>query len=537
MNYLKRFYLNLKKFQVLSQSLKVKRKKRKIINSIGAKNFNAFVEIAIVIMITSLLGQESSSNILLDLIDKKLFIYILPFSVILRLGVYYFDHLNIETLIINTQASLRKEAAKELFNEENISFAYINYKVGAETTVIVQIYRIFVSLIGTSLQLTVFYFSLLYLNTEIAIGLLFFSLFLAKPILNLLNKFKKNEELNRTYVYEQDRNLERVLNNFYLIKILKKEESELSKLNSNVEKVKNISFTNTKLFFATHNLFNFIVTFIISILLSQTFLQNILNLESIFILIRGAQFFSQITSMYANIVSKGIYVDTYLNGVKNKGFEKNGEFTINSKLNEKKLAISMTNVDFRYKSSEESIFEKLNIDIQLGTHNIITGPNGSGKSTLIGLMTGVYKANSGNILVHSDSFGYVGPVPLIFNESLYGNLVYGNSKQINKEELINLVNEFKIFEKSFDIDSEISINNLSSGQMQKISLIRAIFNKPSVLFLDEATTNLDKDSINVINNLLNDFQGTIVNITHNPNQFEKYNSIFSVDKKTLNKLN
>ena len=64
MNYLKRFYLNLKKFQVLSQSLKVKRKKRKIINSIGAKNFNAFVEIAIVIMITSLLGQESSSNIL-----------------------------------------------------------------------------------------------------------------------------------------------------------------------------------------------------------------------------------------------------------------------------------------------------------------------------------------------------------------------------------------------------------------------------------------------------------------------------------------
>ena len=149
MKYLKRFYLNLQKFQYLSKSLKVKRKKIRITNSIIAKNFNAFVEISIVIMITALLGQETSSNILLDLIDKELFKFLLPFTVVLRLLVYYFDHLNIETLVINTQASLRKEAAKELFNEENISFAYVNYKVGNETTNIVQIYRIFVSLIAT----------------------------------------------------------------------------------------------------------------------------------------------------------------------------------------------------------------------------------------------------------------------------------------------------------------------------------------------------------------------------------------------------
>ena len=74
----------------------------------------------------------------------------------------------------------------------------MNYKVGNETTNIVQIYRIFVSLIGTGLQLVVFYFSLLYLNTNIAIGILFSSIFFYKPILILLNKFKKNEELNRT---------------------------------------------------------------------------------------------------------------------------------------------------------------------------------------------------------------------------------------------------------------------------------------------------------------------------------------------------
>ena len=56
--------------------------------------------------------------------------------------------------------------------------------------------------------------------------------------------------------------------------------------------------------------------------------------------------------------------------------------------------------------------------------------------------------------------------------------------------------------------------------MQKISLIRAIYNRPSILFLDEATTNLDKNSIVVINKLLDEFDGTIMNITHNPNQFK-----------------
>ena len=533
MKYLKRFYLNLRKFQYLSKSLKVKRKKVRIVNSIVAKNFNAFVEISIVIMITSLLGQETSSNIFLDLIDRELFKFLLPFTVVLRLVVYYFDHLNIETLVINTQASLRKEAAKELFNEENISFAYVNYKVGNETTNIVQIYRIFVSLIGTGLQLVVFYFSLLYLNTNIAIGILFSSIFFYKPILILLNKFKKNEELNRTYVYEQDRNLDRVLNNFYLIKILKKEDSELTKLSKNIDKVKDISFTNTKLFFTTHNLFNFIVTFVISILLSQTFLQNLLNLESIFILIRGAQFFSQITSMYANIVSKGIYVDTFLKGIETKEYQKNGEFKIDSNLVTKKIAINFDNVNFRYQSSDETIFQDLNVSIQLGSHNIITGPNGSGKSTLIGLMTGVYKPNSGNINVYSDRFGYVGPVPLIFNESLYDNLIYGNIDGADKKDLNYLINEFKIFDYDFDINDEISVNNLSSGQMQKISLIRAIYNEPSILFLDEATTNLDKNSIEVINKLLDEFDGTIVNITHNPNQFKKYDNLLIVENKRL----
>ena len=69
--------------------------------------------------------------------------------------------------------------------------------------------------------------------------------------------------------------------------------------------------------------------------------------------------------------------------------------------------------------------------------------------------------------------------------------------------------------------------------LQKISLIRAIYNNPSILFLDEATTNLDKNSIEIINKLLDEFNGTIINITHNPNQFKKYDNFFIVENKKL----
>ena len=77
------------------------------------------------------------------------------------------------------------------------------------------------------------------------------------------------------------------------------------------------------------------------------------------------------------------------------------------------------NLLFKYDKSDTEIFENLNFQFEKDTHNLILGPNGSGKSTLIGLITGVFKPNEGSIIVNGSNFSYVGPVPLIFNDSLF----------------------------------------------------------------------------------------------------------------------
>ena len=181
----------------------------------------------------------------------------------------------------------------------------------------------------------------------------------------------------------------------------------------------------------------------------------------------------------------------------------------------------------------------MSIEIEKETHNLIIGQNGSGKSTLIGLMTGIYKPNSGEIIVSTKNFGYVGPVPLIFEDTLKNNLLYGVSEDVNNQEIITLIRNFNIFDSEEDIDLNKKINSkvLSSGQMQKLSFIRAILLKPDILFLDESTSNLDKKSIINIGKELRSLKNTIVNITHKPEEFQYADNIYEIEDGNINILN
>ena len=69
--------------------------------------------------------------------------------------------------------------------------------------------------------------------------------------------------------------------------------------------------------------------------------------------------------------------------------------------------------------------------------------------------------------------------------------------------------------------------------MQKISFIRAFLRESQILFLDEAISNIDKDSVDRIIKKLDNFNGTIINITHNPEKYQNADSQFEIFEKGL----
>ena len=122
----------------------------------------------------------------------------------------------------------------------------------------------------------------------------------------------------------------------------------------------------------------------------------------------------------------------------------------------------------------------------------------------------------GKVSSYSDKYGYVGPNPLIIKGTLKDNLIYGSKKEFDDTILENFVFEFQLFKESKEniLDTKVSNKDLSSGQMQKISLIRALVLEPEILILDEAFSNLDTNSRELISKKLNQKKITIINSTH-----------------------
>ena len=158
-----------------------------------------------------------------------------------------------------------------------------------------------------------------------------------------------------------------------------------------------------KLVFVRFHLFNTLVTLLISIVLVQQFMEIDLTLEIAFLLMRGVQYFGEISRRYSDLLEKDHYVNRYINDMKDITYDKKAMSCIIQKMKmiwlllEKIYYLSTINLILKF-------FENLNFQFEKDTHNLILGPNGSGKSTLIGLITGVFKPNEGSIIVNGSNF-------------------------------------------------------------------------------------------------------------------------------------
>lgn len=185
--------------------------------------------------------------------------------------------------------------------------------------------------------------------------------------------------------------------------------------------------------------------------------------------------------------------------------EKYGEKTC-ANINE----IFLNNLGFKF--GEKVIFSDLSYSFRKGEIYCINGINGSGKTTLLEILAGLKLNYQGNVILNknislrtinlrifrSNNFAIALQEPLFFNDmSIKDNILF-NNQNIDINMLNYYISGFGLFDNDKNRDLSYIINpkydNLSGGELQKISLIRTMLSLKDVLCFDEPSTYLDNES-------------------------------------------
>jgi len=180
--------------------------------------------------------------------------------------------------------------------------------------------------------------------------------------------------------------------------------------------------------------------------------------------------------------------------------------------------IEFKNVSFYY-TKNEIILNNFNLKIKSGQKIALVGETGSGKSTIVNLACRFYEPTEGSILIdgvdykkrsqlwlHSN-LGYVLQTPHLFSGTIRENIMYGNldaseEDMINAAKLANAYNFIQKLEKKWDTEVGEGGNLLSTGEKQLISFARAIIANPKIFVLDEATSSIDTETEEIIQNAI-----------------------------------
>ena len=197
-------------------------------------------------------------------------------------------------------------------------------------------------------------------------------------------------------------------------------------------------------------------------------------------------------------------------------------------------SIEVINLSKKYKDKEavSNINFKINENEMVG----LLGPNGCGKTTTIGMLLGLIKPSTGEILINEKNFESLNR-EIILSKFNFASPYVELPKKLTVKENLEIYGrlygvenlEKRIQEIIYDLNLGSFINKktgeLSSGQKNRVSLAKSLINKPKILFLDEPTASLDPDIGDFVRKYIEEYKSknkiSILLASHNMSEVER----------------
>jgi ABC-type multidrug transport system fused ATPase/permease subunit len=211
--------------------------------------------------------------------------------------------------------------------------------------------------------------------------------------------------------------------------------------------------------------------------------------------------------------------------------------------------VVVDHLDFKYEQSENLVLSNINVRILSGEAVGFVGQSGSGKSTLIDIVLGLLEPQNGSVLINGQTIesvkrswqqqiGYIPQTIFLMDDSLRRNVAIGIAdaeidevaisealKSAQLEEFIGSLPE--------GLDTVVGERGvrLSGGQRQRIGIARALYHRPSVLVLDEATSSLDTETEHGVMQAVQALQGdkTVIIVAHRLSTVEYCDRLYRLD--------
>lgn len=207
--------------------------------------------------------------------------------------------------------------------------------------------------------------------------------------------------------------------------------------------------------------------------------------------------------------------------------------------------IELRNVCFRYAETEPFVLSNVSLIVEPGQFVTIIGPSGGGKTTLVKIMLGLFEPTSGDVLiddiplttighrVYRENVGAVMQEDQLLSGSIADNICFFDT-EFDRERMLQCARLAEIHDDIMRMPMAYNSligdmgSSLSGGQKQRVLLARALYRRPKILFLDEATAFLDIEKERRINENLRRLDITRISAAHRPETMSAADSVVQI---------